>query len=248
MKKLVLCSALLAAIVCSAAAEDSKSDRKKELPVGYRKAFVSMTIETEEKSANGEYKNISTPLCSGEIFVPVYRLSGDNTEMESNLPVQNFKKCILNIDGLEASVIASPYIFETKNSKISKTEITKHLLGTDGNVNMVLPQWLQSSIQKANGGYTAFMSAMYVLPKNWKNDNSNSIMTPEESETYFKLNEKLGESSTQIATLSGRVSSSVILSNEIKPSQKYCELEANRNEKFCSLRYTLKAQVILQGQ
>ncbi len=248
MKKLVLCSALLAAIMCSAAAEVSKTERIKEQPIGYRKAFVAMTIQTEEKSTNGAYKNVYTPLCSGEIFVPVYRPSGEDTEMESNLPVQDFKKCVVNIDGLEASVIASPYIFETKNSKLPMKEIMKHLLGGGGNTGAELPQWLQSSIKQANGDYTAFMSAMYVVPKNWDKDNSNKMMTAEESETYFKLNAKLGEASTQVATLPGRVTTPVFLLNEIRPSQKYCDLEANKSEKFCALRYTIRAQIIMQGK
>ncbi len=248
MKKLVLCSALLTAIVCSATTEGSKPVSKKELPTGYRKAFVSMTIQTEEKSANGEYKNVYTPLCSGEIFVPVYRPSGEDTEMESNLPVQNFKKCVVNIDGLEASVIASPYIFETKNSKLPLQEIMKHLVGGGSNTGAKLPHWLQSSIKQANGEYTAFMSALYVVPKNWDRDNTDKMMTAEEAETYFKLSAKLGEASTQVATLPGRVTTPMFLMNEIRPSQKYCDIEANKSEKFCSLRYTIRAQIIMQGK
>ena len=170
-----------------------------------------------------------------EINIPVYKIAGENMEIEM---AKNIRKCAVKIGNVQANVWISPMIIDWNMSSLDSFKSASYAAA---------PKWIKDAYAKSHGKVVAYLNTIYLFPKDYdlhKDQNTESI---ELMKQISELYEMLGDTApTQSAVVMDKSQPTLLLSTSTDPSLKYCADHSTDN--YCSLRYRIKSEVTFKGE
>lgn len=230
MKTIKVLGLLTSLLTATLALADNKVQES-----AYRKGYAAVTIETQVQGKNGSTEIKIEKLCDMEINVPVYKITGENMEIEM---AKNIRKCAVKIGNVQANVWISPMIIDWNMSS----------LDTFKNANYAnAPKWIKDSYIKSNGKLTAYLNTIYLFPKDYDLHKDQNTESTELMKQISELYEMLGDTApTQAAAVLDKTKPTILLSTSTDPSLKYCAI--HYTDSYCSLRYRIKSEVTFKGE